>query len=74
MQKTYDSEYVNNLELQIRQLTAELRGWQVHGVMLPPDVLCALFARERDREREAMDEGERREMERIDDILADMGF
>ena len=74
MQKMYDSKYVAGLENRLKEAEAELRGWKTHGVMLPPDVLCALYYRERERELEDMTEAERRAQERVDEALLNLGL
>ena len=74
MWKVYDSDYVSGLEHKVTDLEAELRAWKFNAVYLDLDEKYAVWAREADERLEQMDERERREMERIDDMLQDLGL
>ncbi len=74
MRKVYDSDYVSGLERKVADLEAELRAWKFNAVYLDLDEKYAVWAREADERLEQMDERERREMERIDDMLQDLGL
>lgn len=74
MQKMYESSYVSGLERKIQELENELRAWRLNGVYLTLDEMYAVWAREEDERMEQMDQAERREMERIDGILEDLGL
>lgn len=74
MQKMYDSDYVAGLERKVKELENELRVWKFNSVYLDIDEKYAVWAREEDERVEQLDAAERREMERIDDILEDLGL
>lgn len=74
MKREYDVEYVSELETRVQELERELHVWQMNGVMLDVDVRAALYIREMERIREKMDEDERRDAERADELMLESGL
>ena len=74
MKKVYESDDVSGLEKRVSELETEVRAWHLHGVYLTLEEEYAVWERKEEEERAQMDEEERREAERIDDILQGMGF
>lgn len=74
MKHEYDTEYVSNLERRVQELEKELHTWKMNGVMLDVETRAALYFREMERVRDKMDEDERREAERADEIMLEAGL
>lgn len=74
MKREYETGYVDNLEARVQELERELHIWEMNGVMLDVETRAALYFREMERIREKMDEDERREAERADEIMLEAGL
>ncbi|WP_101875779.1 hypothetical protein [Lachnoclostridium edouardi] len=74
MKREFDVEYVHGLEQKVQQQAQVIRAWQFNGIYITPEEKYAVWAREAAEAAAQLEEQERRELERLDDELARLGF
>mgnify|MGYP006866775148 CR=1 FL=1 len=74
MKREFEVDYVHELERKVQQQEQIIRAWKFNGIYITQEEKYAVWAREAAEAIAQMEEQERRELERIDDELARLGF